>query len=284
MGRLNSPMAPPRAIVFGLLFASVVAQINVDSVVPETAEVSDVHSIPLYHRQRSMEDHRRLVDWISDTHSRSEHPTVLIDENGGSTIHSGSKLVTETALKNADMVEYYGQVKVGHQDFSVVFDTGSGIFWVPGEKCHETACKRHEQLKLSKHIKVEDGDVAIKYGTGHMTGQRAVGDVHVGGVKVRNQDFLMSTQEHGQVFRDGKFDGVFGMGKKQLASILKKAGDDEHRADPFYINAIHQNLLQKPELDLLRRGPIKVSCRSRQGSLSEGGGLDADSPNTGPVN
>lgn len=57
----------------------------------------------------------------------------------------------------------------------------------------------------------------------------------------------MSTEEHGQVFRDGKFDGVFGMGKKQLASILKKEGDDEHRADPFYINAIHQHLLQKPE-------------------------------------
>merc|ERR1711934_160419 len=241
-------------LVVGLVSTSAFASPfpDADTVVPEAEDLAQtdpkVQSVPLLRRARSNEDHKRLVDWISHTHTRKEHPQILIDE--GATISSGTKLVTETALKNADLVEYYGQVQVGGQSFAVVFDTGSGIFWVPGERCKEEACQKHEQLKLSKLINVEDGDVDIKYGTGHMSGQRAVGSVHVGGVKVKNQDFLMSTQEHGEVFSNGRFDGVFGFGRKQLASILKRPGDGKDRAAPFYINAIHQNLLQKPEFSL----------------------------------
>jgi hypothetical protein len=220
------------------------AHTDADSVVPESQDVATSNHVLLHRRPRSDAQHKRLTDWITKTHTRQEHPEVLIMES--STIGTG-KLVTETELKNADLVEYYGNVGIGDQKFQVVFDTGSGIFWVPGEKCHAEACKMHEQLKMSKKIKVEHGDVDIRYGTGHMTGQRAVSDVHVGGVKVKNQDFLMSTQEHGDVFSMGKFDGVFGMGRKALASILQKPGDSQDRAAPFYINAIHQNLLRKPE-------------------------------------
>ena len=69
----------------------------------------------------------------------------------------------------------------------------------------------------------------------------------VGGVTVAQQDFLQSTEEKGAVFEQGRFDGVFGMGRKALAVILMKDGDEDSRANPFYINAINQNQLHKPE-------------------------------------
>eukprot|EP00656_Telonema_subtile_P019611 TRINITY_DN2083_c0_g1_i2.p1 TRINITY_DN2083_c0_g1~~TRINITY_DN2083_c0_g1_i2.p1 ORF type:complete len:456 (-),score=100.79 TRINITY_DN2083_c0_g1_i2:320-1687(-) len=214
---------------------------NVDTVVPESDLISEgLRSIPLIPRARSEEDHKRLTDWIALTHRRTEHPVTFLDEDGN------GKLVSEVQLKNSDLVEYFGQVSIGKQKFSVVFDTGSGIFWVPGKECTDAACQTHTQLKPTKDIHLEQGDVSIKYGTGSMTGRRAVSDVSISGVNVKNQDFLMSTQENGGVFSMGKFDGVFGMGRKALASILQKPGDPPNRADPFYINAINQHLLKAP--------------------------------------
>jgi hypothetical protein len=228
-------------------FASALEPMSVDAIVPEVTELSKsgFHTVSLHRKPRSDEEHTRLVDWISDTHARKVHKTIMIEESN--TARIGSKLVTETKLDNADLVEYYGQVKVGKQNFKVVFDTGSGILWVPGSHCNDEACQSHHQLALDSMIQVEDGDVSVRYGTGHMTGQRAVGTVSVGDLAVSHQDFLISTEEHGEVFSGGRFDGVFGMGKKDLASILQKEGDSKDRAAPFYINAIQQQLIQKPE-------------------------------------
>ena len=60
---------------------------------------------------------------------------------------------------------------VGEQTFSVVYDTGSGILWVPGYRCKDPACQTHERLVMSDDILLEHGTVEIQYGTGHMSGQ-----------------------------------------------------------------------------------------------------------------
>ena len=215
---------------------------GVETVVPETDGLLEARAttlIGLHHRPRSAESYARLVEWIGSTHKKKVAPDLVQDP-------ATNKLISETELKNTDMVEYFGQVSVGGQNFAVVYDTGSGILWVPGANCDDAACSKHEQLQANKKIKLEDGTVKIQYGTGHMSGQRAVGDVVVGGVTVTSQDFLVSTEEHGAVFDSGRFDGVFGMGKSGLANILRTGDDSKDRALPFYINAIKQNLLQKP--------------------------------------
>ena len=229
-------------LVVAVCVAAYALPVETDTVVPETGDLLEVRAttmIGLHRRPRSAESHARLIEWIGSTHKQQEKQDFVQD---GKT----HRLLSQTTLKNADMVEYFGQVSVGGQNFAVVYDTGSGIFWVPGANCNEHACKSHEQLKASKNILLEDGAVDITYGTGHMSGQRAVGDVVVGGIKVTHQDFLVSTEEHGEVFDQGRFDGVFGLGKSALADILRQEGDSEDRAMPFYINAIKQNLLQKP--------------------------------------
>ena len=64
-----------------------------------------------------------------------------------------------------------------------------------------------------------------------MSGQRAV--AIVGDVAIKNQDFLVSTTEHGAVFDSGRFDGVFGLGKSNLAKIVRIDVDSQDRAMPF---------------------------------------------------
>jgi len=215
-----------------------------DEIVPEaqTADLLETRAaitVGLHRRPRTAASHARLFEWLGNTHKQQAVQDFVQDTNS-------HKLISQTKLQNADMVEYFGQVSVGGQHFAVVYDTGSGIFWVPGKSCTETACKKHQQLKPNKHIKIEDDLVDITYGTGKMSGKRAVGTVLVGKVEVQHQDFLVSTVEHGAVFDQGRFDGVFGLGKSALADILRQEGDTEDRALPFYINAIKQNLLQKP--------------------------------------
>jgi len=190
-----------------------------------------IKTITLHHKPRSAEHHKRMTDWLEHSHTRAKHPVM--------TAQPGQKLIAETSLANADLVEYYGEVSVGHpaQKFKVVFDTGSGILWVPSKLCDDDSCMQHEQLSehKDKTLTVDEGYVNIKYGTGNMRGRRATDLVEVAGVKVDRQDFLLSTNENGNVFRQGRFDGVMGLGRSQLASILDHDGDG--RGTPFYINA-----------------------------------------------
>jgi len=210
----------------------------------EAAPLSGIHTIDLHRHPRSDGETQTMFDWIEHTHTRKVHP--IIRPNKAKSM----RLVAETKLQNSDLVEYYGQLSVGSppQHFKVVFDTGSGILWVPSYLCHGTACKDHNRLNENndRSLDVEHRMVSIRYGTGHMSGRRATDQVGVTGVTVPRQDFLLSIHEHGRVFRGGRFDGVMGLGRTALASILSSDSSSERRGTPFYINAIEENLLAEP--------------------------------------
>jgi len=202
-------------------------------------------SVPLHHHPRSLDETKKLHDFLEANHN-GHHPTISGHDK------SQHRLVAETALANSDLVEYFGEVAIGTppQHFKVVFDTGSGILWVPSDLCDGEACRDHSRLEEKKDttIKKDSGYVHIKYGTGNMRGRRATDVVNVAGVEVGKQDFLLSTNEHGTVFRNGRFDGVMGLGREALASILRKG--DEGRGTPFYINAVNNNILAKPRFSI----------------------------------
>jgi saccharopepsin len=208
-------------------------------------EGTNAVSIPLHHHPRSDEEHEKMMDWIETTHNRDKHPKIKRNKHH-------QRLVAETALQNSDLVEYFGEVAVGTppQYFKVVFDTGSGILWVPSDLCNGEACRDHHRLveHKDKSLKVDQGFVNIKYGTGNMRGRRATDLVKVSDVGVSKQDFLLSTDEDGLVFRNGRFDGVMGLGKADLANILSRG--DEGRGVPFYINAVNTNKLAEPKFSI----------------------------------
>lgn len=203
-------------------------------------------TIPMHHHPRQEDSWMKLFDWLDESHTRTKHPKINIVP----TKHQ--RLVTEEALQNSDLVEYYGEVAVGTPPtkFKVVFDTGSGLLWVPSDLCNGIACATHHRLKekRDKSLKVDNQLVTIQYGTGHMSGRRATDFVQVSGVGVHNQDFLLSTTESGNVFRDGRFDGVMGLGRQALSKIISLGDPD--RGVPFYINAIKMHKLNEPKFSI----------------------------------
>jgi saccharopepsin len=225
-------------------------------------EGSQAITIPLHHHPRGDDETHTMFDWVESTHNREVHPLVSPKQK----LHQ--RLIAETELSNSDLVEYFGQVAVGTppQYFKVVFDTGSGILWVPSHLCRGEACRDHTRLveDADKTLRVDRGYVNIKYGTGRMRGRRATDVVKVAGVNVKAQDFLLSTDEQGLVFRNGRFDGVMGLGREALAGILSRG--EEGRGVPFYINAVQSNLLAEPKFS------IYVSARmGRPGAVVLGG-------------
>jgi hypothetical protein len=221
---------------------------NVDVHFPgaEQVENSKAITVPMHHHPRSEEEHHKVMDWIETTHNRDQHPVHKPHESGQ------HRLIAETELQNSDLVEYFGEVAVGQppQYFKVVFDTGSGILWVPSDLCDGEACRDHHRLRENEDntLKKDRGYVNIKYGTGRMRGRRATDIVKVAGVGVEKQDFLLSTDEDGLVFRNGRFDGVMGLGKTDLAGILSRG--EEGRGVPFYINAVNSKTLAEPKFSI----------------------------------
>jgi len=137
--------------------------------------------------------------------------------------------VYKSMLTNNANTQYYGQVYVGTpgKPFTVVFDTGSSVLWVPDRKCRTEACTSHKQFSLHKSstgvlLGADTGDVkeaTIQYGTGKMVGVEAEDTIHIGapdGLSLPKTGILLATKEEDSVFSNFPFDGVFGLNRRSV--------------------------------------------------------------------
>ncbi|KAG8482067.1 hypothetical protein CXB51_027060 [Gossypium anomalum] len=146
------------------------------------------------------------------------------------------------ALKNYMDAQYYGEIGVGTppQKFTVIFDTGSSNLWVPSSKCYfSVACYFHSKYKASesKTYKKNGKPASIQYGTGAISGFFSYDNVQVGNLVVENQEFIETTKEPGLIFLAAKFDGILGLGFKEI-SVGK--------AVPVWYNMLEQGLIKEP--------------------------------------
>eukprot|EP00930_Biecheleria_cincta_P050138 TRINITY_DN35314_c0_g1_i1.p1 TRINITY_DN35314_c0_g1~~TRINITY_DN35314_c0_g1_i1.p1 ORF type:complete len:398 (-),score=81.06 TRINITY_DN35314_c0_g1_i1:80-1273(-) len=127
---------------------------------------------------------------------------------------------------------YYGKIHAGTppQEFTVVYDTGSGNVIVPGESCGSAACIQHKQFHNSKSSTVSqincDGSnvspgmspdqVTITFGTGSITGSCFTDQVCVSGV-CTEANFIASTEESTMPFASFSFDGILGLALDNMA-------------------------------------------------------------------
>jgi len=119
--------------------------------------------------------------------------------------------------------QFYGPIKIGGQDFKVIFDTGSSNVWVPGKACGFLTCWLHPRYDehKSKTYEKDGRQYKVQYGSGPVEGVFSKDTVTVGSVDVKGQLFAeVSKVSFGPLniaFAAGKFDGLLGLGFKSLS-------------------------------------------------------------------
>jgi len=131
--------------------------------------------------------------------------------------------------------EYWGKITLGSppQEFTVIFDTGSGNLIVPGKKCEAEACKQHKRYDGStsstsvqvgkKGVSLEDDphqkrDASVRFGTGQIHGQFFSDSICIGpGVCIDHSNFIATDEESEEPFISCSFDGIMGLGFRDLS-------------------------------------------------------------------
>jgi hypothetical protein len=139
--------------------------------------------------------------------------------------------------------QFYGPIKVGGQDFKVIFDTGSANIWVPGTSCGFFTCYTHPRFHEDKSSSfVKDGrEYKVQYGSGPVEGVFGKDTVTVGNIDVQGQLFAeVSKVSFGPLnlaFAAGKFDGLLGLGFKSIS---------EYQIPTPFEAMIDQKLISEP--------------------------------------
>jgi len=131
--------------------------------------------------------------------------------------------------------EYFGKVQIGSppQEFTVVFDTGSGNLLIPSKQCTDEACTSHKRFDAYKSSTAVDiafadqpdkpvakgGDrdvVTITFGTGDISGVFIKDNICVGAI-CTHANFVVATEESDEPFSLVPFDGIFGLSLPQMS-------------------------------------------------------------------
>jgi len=135
------------------------------------------------------------------------------------------EMSTEIVHKTA----YWGSIRVGTpaQEFKVIFDTGSGNLILPTTKCTSDGCARHkkyvpEQSSTSKEVTNENGEgsTEITFGTGSITGDFYEDRFCIAESLCSQVRFIGSVEQSAAPFSSTPFDGILGLGFKDLSMGL----------------------------------------------------------------
>ncbi|CAI9279883.1 unnamed protein product [Lactuca saligna] len=125
------------------------------------------------------------------------------------------------ALRNYMNAQYFGEIGIGTppQKFNVIFDTGSSNLWVPSSECASVSCFFHAKYKSSQSSTYKENgkQASIDYGSGSISGYFSEDNIKVGDIVIKDQEFIEATREPGITLLGGKFDGIIGLGFKEIS-------------------------------------------------------------------
>lgn len=172
-------------------------------------EFGSHHSIkiPLRRLKKTLEERRALIKILSS----KRQPNYL------------SFLSIETIdIDSYFNCEYVGTVGVGSppQWLDVIFDTGSGNFFVNSRYCESLSCKTRAYYdnEISTGYSSTKEELVIKFGVGDVVGLICTDTVTIAGIELPNQHFAEITVENGNVFFNSHFSGLLGLGFNTLAA------------------------------------------------------------------
>merc|ERR1719272_2715276 len=121
---------------------------------------------------------------------------------------------------------YWGSITMGSppQHFKVIFDTGSGNLIVPSSQCTVPGCKPHHKYEsksstTSMAVQNEkgEGNAEISFGTGNIAGDFYRDKMCIGDSLCIDTSFIAADQESTEPFQEIPFDGIMGLGFKDLS-------------------------------------------------------------------
>lgn len=135
---------------------------------------------------------------------------------------TASMLQTQIVHKTA----YWGSMTIGTpaQEFKVIFDTGSGNLIVPSSDCNDAGCQPHHKYdhkasSTSMMVTNEknEGSSEITFGTGQISGDFYKDHMCIGDSLCIDGSFIAADRESTEPFQEIPFDGIMGLGFKDLS-------------------------------------------------------------------
>jgi len=163
--------------------------------------------------QTSTKVARRHLSWLFTRQTLKTHHK----KNTGAAL-----LQTQIVHKTA----YWGSMTIGTppQDFKVIFDTGSGNLIVPSSECNVPGCKPHHKYSRNASntamaVTNENGEGSseITFGTGQISGDFFKDNMCIGENLCIEGNFIAATRESTEPFQEIPFDGIMGLGFKDLS-------------------------------------------------------------------
>merc|ERR1719272_2248868 len=139
---------------------------------------------------------------------------------------SGLRYSSVADMQRIHKTAYWGSVSLGSppQHFKVIFDTGSGNLIVPSSSCTEPGCKPHHKYEskastTSQAVQNEkgEGNAEISFGTGNIAGDFYRDKMCIGDSLCIDSSFIAADQESTEPFQEIPFDGIMGLGFKDLS-------------------------------------------------------------------
>jgi len=130
------------------------------------------------------------------------------------------------AMEIVHKTAYWGNIKLGTppQDFKVIFDTGSGNLILPANSCNMAGCNPHhkyspQQSSTGAPVVNEKGESSteISFGTGDISGDYYKDQFCIADGMCTDIRFVAATAQSPEPFSDTPFDGILGLGFKDLS-------------------------------------------------------------------
>jgi len=140
--------------------------------------------------------------------------------------HHKWSLKFANAMEVIHKTAYWGTVKLGTpaQEFKVIFDTGSGNLILPAKSCSMAGCDSHKKYSpkdssTASAVVNERGESSteISFGTGDISGDYYQDKFCIAENLCTPVRFVAATQQSAEPFSETPFDGILGLGFKDLS-------------------------------------------------------------------